>query len=272
MAFDDRIVRVGIEINGRINVYERLQLRATGQKYGGQTQDECEVRISNLTRENRDFLLTEASPFNANRTAKRLIVEAGRVSTGVFRLFEGDITQVSPTQPPDIILSIKAKTQQFAKAQLISNSKPEMCQLREVCDDVAQSMGLALLYEATDKNIANYSYSGPVLKQLAKLEEVGGVNAFIDGSTLVVKDNGQPVTTYTSVLSSQSGMIGIPEITEQGVRVRSLLDPTARLGGRMTVRSELNPAANGDYEIYKLGFDIANRDVAFYSIIEGKRL
>ena len=44
----------------------------------------------------RNYILTETSPFNKNKTPKKLIIEAGRVSTGTARLFVGDITASSP--------------------------------------------------------------------------------------------------------------------------------------------------------------------------------
>lgn len=270
-AFDDRIVRVSVEINGQLYVYEELQLRASGQKYGNSLQDECEVQISNMTRANRDFLLTEASPFNGNKTPKRIIVEAGRKSTGVHKLFEGDITQVTPTQPPDISLTIKAKTSQFAKGSLVVNSKDGLTDLSVIAADVAKSMDLSLTFEATEKKIGSYSYSGPKLQQLEKLAEAGNVDAFIDGKILVVKDRNVPLQNVVHELSADSGMIGIPEITEQGVKVKYLLDPQSRTGGQLTVRSKLNPAASGNYTIFKLSFDVANRDTPFYNIAECKR-
>jgi hypothetical protein len=40
----------------------------------------------------------------------------------------------------------------------------------------------------------------------------------------------------------------------------------------LEVRSKINPAANGTYTVYKLGFDLANRDTAFYLIAEASRV
>jgi len=68
---DKRIVRVGIETNGAIKYYEGLNITANGTKYGNANQNECEVKISNLDKATRDFILTETSPFNLNRTPKK---------------------------------------------------------------------------------------------------------------------------------------------------------------------------------------------------------
>ncbi len=66
-------------------------------------------------------------------------------------------------------------------------------------------------------------------------------------------------------------MIGIPEFTEQGIKVKMLLDNQTKLGGGLRITSSIYPAVNGDYVIYKLGFDIATRDTPFYYIAEAAR-
>ena len=73
-------------------------------------------------------------------------------------------------------------------------------------------------------------------------------------------------------LNLDSGMIGIPELNEEGVKVTFLLDNLTTLGSALEITSELYPAANGNYTIYKLGFNIASRDTPFYYVAEAKRI
>ena len=270
-AIDLRIVRVGIEINGELRVYENLYVTASGTKFANPLQNECEVKITNLAKDIRDYLLTETSPFNANKTPKRIIIEAGRQSTGTFRLFEGDITECVASQPPDITLTLKAKTGQFNKGTIVAVSQAAQTPLSRIAKDVADALGLSLVFEAKDKNISNYSFSGASIKQVDKLSQAGNVNAYVDDKNLVVKDYNVPLQGVTHTLSAESGMIGIPETTEQGVKVKYLLDPKTQLGGQLTLESKINKALSGDYVIYKLSFDITSRDTAFYWIAECKR-
>lgn len=270
-SLDQRIVRIGIEVNGELRVYENLWVSASGTKFANPLQNECEVKVANLAKDVRDFILTETSPFNANRTPKRIIIDAGRESTGVFRLFEGDITECSPSQAPDITLTIKAKTGQFSKGNIVAKSQAPQTLLSRIAKDVADSLSLTLVFEAKDKNISNYSFTGAALKQVDKLAAAGSVNAYVDDTKLIVKDYNVPLRGASHVLSVQTGLIGIPELTEQGVRVKYLLDPKSQLGGEIKLESEVNKSMSGDYVIYKLAFEISSRDVAFYSIAECKR-
>lgn len=268
---DPRIVRVGVEVDGQIQVYEDLDISVRGVKTANPLQNTCTVIISNLTRETRNYLLTETSPFNANRTPKRLIVEAGRVSTGVARLFVGEITEASPSQPPDIALSLKAKTSNFAKGMILSRSGAEQQSLSSLAAQVAGDLSLTLDFQATDKQVANYTFSGPALKQTNALELIGGVDVFVDDDTMIVKDTGRPLPNRSRILSQESGLIGAPEATERGVKVRFFLDKDTVLGGALVLESKLNPSLNGEYTIFQLEFEAETRGPAFYWVADCSR-
>ena len=72
-------------------------------------------------------------------------------------------------------------------------------------------------------------------------------------------------------MSAQTGMIGIPELTEVGIRVRALLSNTCKIGGQIKLDCKSNPFLNDTYLIYQMGFEIASRDTPFYTIIEAAR-
>ncbi len=269
---DPRIVRIGIEINGKLTTYDNLTISASGTKFANALQNEADIRVANLSKPDREYLLTETSPFNRNRTPKRIMLYAGRRSTGLSLVFVGDISSCIPSQPPDITLIFKASTGQFQKGNIIVRSQAAKVPLLTIAQQIADDLGLALRFEAIDKHIANYAFTGCALKQIERLGEVGGVNAFVDDQTLVVKNSHTPLRSEARLISESTGMIGIPELTEYGVKVKYLLDTTTHLGGALTIESKLNPAASGHYVTFKLHFEIANRDTPFYWIAEAKRI
>jgi hypothetical protein len=269
---DPRIVRVGIEVDGQIKYYEGLNIVASGTKYANANQDECEVQISNIDKATRNYILTETSPFNKNRKRKKLIVEAGRQSYGASRIFVGDIVTSTVSQPPDITITLKALTGNFTKGDIIARNQPSQMSLKKISEQVARDLGVTLDYQAKEKNIGNYSFNGGALKQIDKLGQAGGVNAYLDGDVLVVKDYNVPLNGKMRILDLDSGMIGIPEVTEQGVRATFLLDNQTTIGSALKITSKIYPAVNGTYTIYKLSFNIASRDTPFYFIAEAKRI
>lgn len=269
---DPRIVKVGIEINGQIKYYEDLAIVATGTKFANENENECEVKITNLDKQTRDYLLTETSPFNKNPSPKRIIIDAGRKSYGTNRIYIGDITSAKVSQPPDVTITLKATTANDQKGNVIARNQPGVANLSTIAAQVAGDLGMSLQFECQDKQLTNYTFTGGCLKQVTKLGKAGGVSAFVDDNVLVMKDYGVPLSSRVKVLSLDSGMVGIPEITEKGIKVTYLIDNETALGGALEVESKLNPAVNGTYNIYKLGFQIANRDTPFYFIAEASRI
>lgn len=268
---DPRIVRVGIEVDGQVQWYEGLDIHISCVKFANPLLNTCDVTIANLAKATRDYVLSETSPFNENRTPKRLIVEAGRESVGTTQIFIGDITAAGVSQPPDPTLRIKAQTTAFLRGDIIKRGSVKVASLRTLAQQVAASVGASLVFEATDKNIENYSFSGAASKEIDHLAKAGEVDIFVDDTQLIVKDYGVPLTDRTRVLSMETGMIGVPELTDFGVRVKMLLDTETTLGGALDIRSETNPALSGIYAIYKLTADISSRDQNFYYTAEGRR-
>ncbi|RCL03081.1 MAG: hypothetical protein JSC189_000408 [Candidatus Tokpelaia sp. JSC189] len=108
--FDPRRLRVSVEVDGQMKIYKGLQIHVIDEKNTGLSENTCKIELFNLNTETRNYLLIGISPFNKNRTRKRVIVEAGRQSTGLTKVFVGDMTTASLTQPPDIGLSLEART------------------------------------------------------------------------------------------------------------------------------------------------------------------
>lgn len=271
-ALDPRLMEIGIEINGRMKLYNQdLSLYASGTKFGNSNQNECTVQLFNLDKATQDYLVSESSPWNQNKTPKRLVVKAGRVSYGLSTIFTGNIITAKPGQRPDIGTSIRALTSNFQKGSIVSRTQPGITPLSKIAAGIASDLGLPLNFQAQDRQIANYNFSGAVPKQVDRLSEMGNINAYVDEGSLVVKDNLAPLTGRTRILNVNTGLIGDPETTELGIRATFLLDNSTVLGGGLRLESVKSPALNGLYVIYKLSFDISSRDKPFYWIAEARR-
>jgi hypothetical protein len=278
--FDDRIVKIVFTIGTQQSTIDTSTadpkrpplIVASGTKYVDATQNECTLLIGGLSRELRNALATNLTPMNYNAERKSVEVWAGRVSTGMFLRYSGDIITAVPSQPPNITMLIRSKTAYWYKQDVLAQSYAvAQVPMSQIAGDVAKSMGLNLNFQAADRNIQNYAYNGSVAKQVDKLNALGGMDAYIDDGSLVCKNRGEALKNVTHVLSAQSGMIGQVELTEYGIRTKSLLSPSVQLGATLTLDSVQNPSLNGDYTIYRTSFDISTRDLSFYDVIESTR-
>lgn len=271
-ALDPRLLQVSVEVNNEIRTYSDIAISAMGTKYANPNQGECNITLTNLQREVTDFILTETSPFNFNRTPKRVTVEAGRQSSGLSLVYTGDIFRSSISQPPDAVLSLRALSSQFDKGTIVARDTAPLAQLSAIAQNVADDLGLSLTFEADDKQIANYTFTGSVLQQVGKLQDLASLDVFIDNDRLIVKNREQPLTGSVRPLDADSGMIGVPTFTETGARVTFFYDSQTALGGRLDIRSTQYPALTGQYVIYKLTYHLTNRDVPFYYTADCRRL
>lgn len=269
---DPRIVKVSIEVNGRLKTYDGLSFEIDGCKYANAIQNECEIKIGNLDKDTLSYILTETSPFNKNKTPKRVIVEVGRISYGTAQLFIGNIVSSKLSQPPDVTVQLKCLTNNFSKGNIISTNQSSQAKLSQIANGVASTLGVKCNFQATDKQVNNYSYSGPSLKQIDSLNQMGNVNAYIDDDVLIVKNNNTPLANRIQIINANTGMIGIAGATEQGIKVKFLINSLTVLGGLLRIESSQYPEQNGDYEVYKLHFEVASRDIPFYYIAEAKRI
>lgn len=264
-AFDPRIIQVGIAVGDKVYTYRDLAISVSGRKYTTALMNECELRIFNLTAEHRNNILTHASPLKLGKNDPvTVLLDIGRESYGTFRLFEGNVISCNVTQPPDIGISMRAMNSNFAAGVIIGSNQSSLAKLSTISESVAKSMGLRLEFQATDKLISNYSHSGAAIRQIDKLNAVGGIVAFIDNSTLVVIDSNKPRKGDVRKINAQTGMVGIPQVTEYGCIVKMMIDNSISLGGPVEVESKINPAVNGPYRVVGIEFEAANRENPFW--------
>ncbi len=262
---DPRVLQIGVEVNGALRVYKDGALTVKINRSSDGKQNTCQATIANLAPAIRNYLLTETSPWKSNRQDKILTVIAGREKAGLQRIYTGAISSSSPSDRPDIQLTLNALTADNLKYKFISRQSPPTISLSKLSQDIAGDYGFSLRFEADDKTVANYLYNGSAADQVKRLALVGDIDAFIDNNILVVKNLGKANKGQARLLSEATQMIGTPLADEKGVKVRMLYDPTVNVGDAVQIESILNPAVNGQYVIYNMAVSLANRGQDWYA-------
>lgn len=281
-AFDPRIIEIDIVLPSQTVTFNNqspaLSIYASGSKFGSANMNTCQCAIFNLTKELRNQILTLSSPLlnpPANNPASQqterkpitLNLRAGRRSTGTFLLFSGNVITCEMTQPPDIGLMLRSLTNNYNSFLLFGLQMPANSLLSEICQQVSNLNNCTLDFEASDRQISNYSFTGSLQYHLNKLNAMGGVQAGVDNGTLWVTDTGSARKNKNFVISESTGMVGIPQVTDQGVTVRVMINSGIYIGGSVTINSMVNPAANGTFKVVKMDYEIASRDQPFYYIL-----
>lgn len=282
-AFDNRRVALDVQIlnpdTGAVeetfSYDQSFFIVATGTKYTNGNFGEFVIRIDNISKASRDFLVTKTSLWTIITKAKRananIVLSVGRESYGTFVICQGNAIASNPTQPPDIGLIFKSLALGANMGVVNAFTAAPMASLQSICEQVAQNNGLVLKYEAKQNpNIGNYHFTGAIPNQIKSLNNLGYINAFVDdpSKTLVVTDQGRARQTPVIEVNAATGMVGVPEVTEIGARARMLIQNNVKVGDPVNLQSNINPAVNGKYYIAKLSFEVASRDTPFYWLMD----
>lgn len=267
--FDPRILSVELEFDDQSLVYTGpMGISVQGSKSVSSMQNSATITISNLTKEHRDYILTNCNQkLAANYKVRRVRVKVGRESFGDWQLFMGDIVSANITQPPDVKIVLKCLTNAVDRTQWWAFANTGAVSLETLVQETAAIMGLS--YRIDDRvdramTIPHFTFNGPAAAMIVRLSEMANLRVYCDDDTLVVTNWDSGLSNTVVDVNLNSGMVGIPEFTEYGVKVRTLVDRNIVLGGAIRLSSEMIPVMNGDYVITRLDYDVSTRDTAFY--------
>jgi hypothetical protein len=284
---DKRICYVQIQTPSGDKEIHNISLRGRITRKMSETGSTAKISIANLAREDVEYLTTYVSPYVDQSKRKRINVFAGYESTGVAQIFGGDIYSALPEGMPDTWLNIEAKTEYFNQQNIITFSTSNT-NAKTLATSVANQLGVNLVWRSkSEKLIDAFNFAGAKAKLLYKLNLVDNFRAFIDNGNLVVVDkdeeppeennDNQTANTsttkkkgYIKYITPDSGLIGLPQPDEFGVKVKVLLDPAVQLGDWFKLESKRLPIVNGFYQVYEMTYDFATREPQYYIEIFGK--
>lgn len=278
---DKRICYVQIQTPSGDKEIHNISIKGRITRKMSETGSTAKISIANLAREDVEYLTTYTSPYIDQSKKKRINVFAGYESTGVGMIFSGDIYSALPEGLPDTWLNIEAKTEYFNQQNIITMSQSRMT-TKNIAQIVANQLNIALTWRSkSEKIIDAFNFTGAKAKLLNRLNQLDNFRAFVDNGTLLVIDNDeQPPqqeetsTTkkegYIKLVNAESGMIGLPQPDEHGVKIKVLLDPAVNLGDWFKLESKKLPIVNGFYQVYEMTYDFASREPQYYIEILGQ--
>lgn len=258
-----------------------LRITFQTKKGDAETPNSAEINVYNLSDETASQIRKEFT---------QVFLEAGYVdNTGL--IFKGNITQarIWRENGVDKILSISAadgdRAYNFATVSktLAKGSRP--ADRVQACQESFKAKGAGEAYapdpggEALPRGKVMYGMARKYMR--AEAENTDCQWSFQDGKMQLVKKNGY-LPGEAVVLTSETGLIGSAEQTNDGIKVRALLNPKLKVGGRIKLDNasvkeakteagnENQPAsmdADGFYRIIKIEYKGDTRGNDWYADI-----
>lgn len=287
---DKRICYVQIQTPYGDKEIHNIAIKGRITRKMSETGSECKISIANLAREDVEYLTTYVSPYVDQSKRKKINVFAGYESTGVGMIFAGDIYSALPEGLPDTWLNIEAKTNYFEQQNIITYSQ-ESAPVKDIATNLASQLGYELSWQSKSQKIIDaFNFNGAKAKLLNKLNQLDNFRAFIDNNILycIDKDEEPPEENETpqtysgkprnnqkergtvKIINGDTGLIGLPQPDEYGVKIKVLLDPSVAIGDWFKLESQRLPIVNGFYQVYEMTYDFATREPQYYLEIFGK--
>ena len=242
---------------GNTKIIEGLATTCQVTKAGLPEKNSAEVRIQGLKLADMEQL-TFLSFLPGEYRKNHILIEAGDKDEKLSVVFKGDITAASAdfSTVPDVTMKFQALTAGWSV--LIADSPTSVqgeATAESLISQFAQQAGFNFINNGVTESVKNATFNGsPVQKAQAVADEVG-CELLMDDETWTIQPWDKPRGDAV-LLKAESGMIGYPSFTQDGITCECFYNPRLQLGGQIKIES-IVPRASGYWKITKLTHDLA---------------
>lgn len=243
---------------GNTKTITDIPIHAKVEKTGPPDFCKATVEIIGMKYDDMDKLSTLA--FKPLAKAKNILaIYAGNEGEAKSLIFQGEIATATAdfNAAPDVSFKMEAKAGIYGK---ITPKGPTAIKGNQDCatfvEMMAKEMGYTFKNEGVTAKLTNSIFNGsPVDQARAAARQVGAELLIDDGVVKLVPLGGNGNTGKAVLLKKDTGMLGYPTITQDGIDVVAIFNPTFELNGYVKVES-IVPGATGMWRITKLTHDL----------------
>ncbi len=233
----------------------------------------------------RIYNLNENTETRIRQRAERVRVFAG-YDGELGLIFDGDIRRVERDRGGLVritTITLGGNVFKLTNAR-VSRSYEGQVSTRQIVSDVLPTFGidfdsLDVIPEDAVQN--DFAFTGRTYDLLNKVLRPININFYEENNSISFSSVGSAPNEFEFLISQNTGMVGSPSITDEGVKVKSLLNPRLNVNRRIRVVSDvLQRAPDGDaqnakaseqegvYKITKVAHKGDNREGDFVTEID----
>lgn len=266
MSFSKKTLTVSIALaegtfdgtNNQITL-PAVPISATIDKTGGTDLPKASLEVKNLSLATMQRLTVLA--FRKLQTFNNVI----RIEADDNLVFQGEITSAVPEFQTDgtAIFKIEAASGYYP---LQLSETPVSVQgdtaIEKLMEQFATNAGYTLKNEGVEGSVSNCVFYGSPIQKARQLAKQAGIDLLIDNGALVIlpsystaRDGAVPL------FSKDSGLIGYPSFTNDGIHAEVLFSPLVEIGGMVKIESVV-PKASGVWRVDKVSHRLQANDPA----------
>ena len=264
-SFSNKAIRVSITLGkgafdggGTTKIIQGLACDVSVRKAGLPDKNDALVKIWGLSY--ADMAQLTMLAFKPLESQHNLIsIMAGEEGGALALVFQGEIISASAdfNAAPDVCMEFKADSGSYPQQMKlpVAGVHGEV-KAEQLFEQFAVQAGYSFKNEGVMGSVRNATFSGSPYDKLYKLARYIGCDLIVDDGAVVILPAGQARGGGSVSLSKDTGLIGYPTFTQDGISCRCLFNPNLEFGGLINVRSMV-PRASGTWRITGLTHNLS---------------
>ena len=181
-------------------------------------------------------------------------IYAGDDYNGYNQIYAGTITRASGdfNGAPDIKFNIESQIGFFGAvtaqgANVISGTQSA----GTFIEQQAKKIGFTFKNEGVTGTVRNAVFEGSPIEQARQCAKQIGAELILDDETMILVSNGASRKGNAVLLNANSGLLGYPTMTQNGIEIKSIFNPNYRFAGLIKLETVV-PKCSGTWRIVKM--------------------
>ena len=261
-SFTRKQIRIGLALykgeQKRTLVYEGIETHVSIEKPGEPDENKANVEMYNLSMDAmRDMTTLSFKPLQSKNNL--IVIFAGDETSGMSQCFAGEIQTAYAdfSGAPTIKMHIEAAAGSYPSLKASPPIAVKGSQsAASLIEQFAKESGYTFLNNGVSASVKNAVLNGDPVSKMRTVAGMVGCELIIDDNVVKIQPFDRGLDQGNAVLMSKdSGMLGYPTFTSEGIKLRCLYNPDLQLGGMIKVDSVV-PGAEGVWKISKLSHSL----------------
>ncbi|MDR1396855.1 MAG: hypothetical protein LBJ14_03910 [Desulfarculales bacterium] len=244
---------------GNTKIIEGLECEVAVQKPGLPEKNSASVKIWGLQYE--DMAQLTMLSFRPLESQHNLIsIKAGEKGGAKVLVYAGEITSAFAdfNQVPDPCMQIEADSGSYPQQIAVpTDTVKGEAKADRLFAMYSKAAGYTYKNEGVTSSVRNACYPGSPINKMTKLARDVDCELIIDDGQVTILPTGKARQGDAVLLTRDTGMIGYPTFSQDGISCRCIFNPDLRYGGLIKVES-IVPRASGVWRITKLTHKLSN--------------
>lgn len=238
-----------------------LRCAANITKAGGVSMSECDLRVFGMQLDVMNKLTILNKLRYTDSRFNEVTISAGDDQNGMAVCFTGILSEAwaDAAAAPDVVFQVKAYTGLLEAVKPVSPvSYNGSVDVATVLQGIAAQMQPVRTLEnsGVKTRISNPYLTGTLRDQALTIARAAGCNMLIDDTVLAIWPFGGTRDGEVSVISAETGMVGYPTFTQNGIRLTTLYNPSLVFGRTIECKSTFTQA-NGKWVIASVSHNLS---------------